>query len=544
MRAFLLLLLSLGLLSLRAESILIAPAWKARNTPVITIDSILLRDTMSRLYITLKQIPHTTLTLHDDWVIQDSLGGLIGRVKDMDGADFNRIFQFDTDSIIAIEMDFPALPSSLHEFDLIGNKISGEMRVIGVSLTRQHQASTPSLPQFRTTSSPPIPVITFEPDSALLQGVLVGYHHRLGLPDGKIVLPDLFTGLQTTITVPIAADGSFAVRLPVTHPMQQKLVLCDRYIPFYIEPADTLFIQVSLDELFAPYRYIGEIEQNCLHLIYVGRNAQTNRDLRQIRLQNIGENEAWFKALNTLSPSQYRLFEENKFKVKLQQIKATLLDEEQTKKSYFLSILNSYYLYLSHLLVYNMINKTDTACEYEFIKLKEYPFDTIRALNNPFSTASEYYLDFISLLENKEATAPPPVWSCNEFMAALEERGIALSPVEKAALKFALGENSTPPSRLREIIQQLNERSEKEQISMREERLRNRRKEVYRRLLSNPDDFTFQLLETRRLFKLLQSLRQPLSTAEIEELTPSVQDPHLKRIIKTLQWNTRRRMRR
>ena len=131
MRAFLLLLLSLGPAWLQAaERTLIAPAWTARNTPAITVDSILLRDTLSRLYITLKQPPHTTLTLHDDWVIQDSLGSFTARVKDMDGADFNRIFQFDDDSIVSVEMDFPPLPASWNEFDLIGNKPSGEIRVI------------------------------------------------------------------------------------------------------------------------------------------------------------------------------------------------------------------------------------------------------------------------------------------------------------------------------------------------------------------------------------------------------------------------------
>ena len=83
MRAFLLLLLSLGSAWLQAaEHTWIAPAWTARNTPVVTVDSILLRDTLSRLYITLKRPPHTTLILHDDWEIQDSLGNFTVRIKD------------------------------------------------------------------------------------------------------------------------------------------------------------------------------------------------------------------------------------------------------------------------------------------------------------------------------------------------------------------------------------------------------------------------------------------------------------------------------
>ena len=113
MRAFLSLFLPLLISSLHAEKIITNPNWVARNTPVVTVDSILLRDTVSRMYITLKQLPHTSLTIHDDWVVQDSIKRFSGKVRDIDGVDFDRIFQFDSDSTIHIEMDFPA-PSVLN----------------------------------------------------------------------------------------------------------------------------------------------------------------------------------------------------------------------------------------------------------------------------------------------------------------------------------------------------------------------------------------------------------------------------------------------
>lgn len=89
------------------------------------------------MYITLKQLPHTSLTIHDDWVVQDSMKRFSGKVRDIDGVDFNRIFQFDSDSTIHIEMDFPALPPSLTEVDIIGNQKSNEIRIIGLSLTEK-----------------------------------------------------------------------------------------------------------------------------------------------------------------------------------------------------------------------------------------------------------------------------------------------------------------------------------------------------------------------------------------------------------------------
>ena len=243
MRAFLSLFLPLLISSLHAEKIITNPNWVARNTPVVTVDSILLRDTVSRMYITLKQLPHTSLTIHDDWVVQDSMKRFSGKVRDIDGVDFNRIFQFDSDSTIHIEMDFPALPPSLTEVDIIGNQKSNEIRIIGLSLTEKRN-KTSIYPQPNPIYRSATPAITL--DTAILQGKFVGYHKRLNLPDGKIIQDDLFSGKQTEINIPIAPDGSFSAKIPTRYPIQQKLIFGDRYIPFYIEPTDTLYIETYL----------------------------------------------------------------------------------------------------------------------------------------------------------------------------------------------------------------------------------------------------------------------------------------------------------
>lgn len=534
MRAFLLLLLSLGPAWLQAaERTLIASAWTARNTPAITVDSILLRDTLSRLYITLKQPPHTTLTLYDDWVIQDSLGSFTARVKDMDGADFNRIFQFDDDSIVSVEMDFPPLPASWNEFDLIGNKPSGEIRVIGISLNRQ-QPPVALPPRPAVHPSPPLPVITFEPDTAWLQGRFIGYHRRLNLPDGKIVLTDLLTRQQTTVEVLVADDGTFAVQLPLCHPVQQRLILGDRYIPFYIEPDDTLSLQIPLDELLVPYRNIREIEQNFTHLTYQGRNAQANYELRQIRLQEAETNDGWMQAMRTLPPSLYYQAEENKLKVKLERLHSDWQTQKLASKAYPLSILNNYYLFLSHLIVYNVIKKSEAGCEYLKYRNTDTPFATIYPLNEPLSVAVEYYLPFITLLEEQANSTTPPDWTSVEFIEALKARNVDLSPEEKEALRLALDGNTAIAPQTQEIIQQLNDRCEKEQISMREEKLRQWSEESYRNRFGSPDDFTRQLLDARRIVRLWQSLHRALTIRERSEFTTTIIDPPLRLAVKRI----------
>ena len=530
MRAFLSLFLPLLISSLHAEKIITNPNWVARNTPVVTVDSILLRDTVSRMYITLKQLPHTSLTIHDDWVVQDSIKRFSGKVRDIDGVDFDRIFQFDSDSTIHIEMDFPALPPSLTEVDIIGNQKSNEIRIIGLSLTEKRN-KTSIYPQPNPIYRSATPAITFDTDTAILQGKFVGYHKRLNLPDGKIILDDLFSGKQTEINIPIAPDGSFSAKIPTRYPIQQKLIFGDRYIPFYIEPTDTLYIETYLDELFAPYRYSGEIEQNCVHSTYRGKNARINYELREIRLKNISETEDWIKSLNTLSAQKYYTSEENKFKVKLEYVNSKYNQGEISDTSYHLSILNNYYNFICHIFVYMNIIDKNIINEYSIKNIDYTSFVDISAMNDPLSTTSEYYLPFLMLLESWRAMTTPPNWENSDFIKALEKRNIDLSNTEKETLKFVFGEIQTPPDNVERTIESFNKKSEKEQISMREEKLRALRKQTYETYFGPSTDFTCQLINTRSIIRLIHSLDRKLTETEIKEFTAPITDRRLLKVI-------------
>ena len=530
MRAFLFLLLSLPALSLRAESMVVNPAWEARNTPLVTVDSILLRDTVSRFYITLKQLPHTSLTLYDDWIVTDSTGIFCGRVKDIDGVDFNRTFQFDSDSVVHIEMDFPALPPNIGRIDMVGNQKSNEIRIINLSLTEERKTES----EYRQPQSSPrpksasqIPEITFAIDSAWLRGKLIGYHKRLHIPDGKIALTDLFSRQTTDINVPIADDGSFAIKIPLRHPSRQKLFFNERYIPFYIEPSDTLYIQLPLDELFSPYRYSGKMEQNYFHLVYQGRNASINDELRKINVQDTTETEDWLKALNRLSPPEYYISEEMKLKEKLELLDSLYQQKCISEKSWQLSVLNDYYKFLYHLFVYKEFKSINIESEYSKIKTTNRLFANNSPTNMALSATSEYYLPFLVLLENWKAMTTPPNWDYTTFVEALEARGAVLSASEKEALKFIWKESDVPPEHVEQTLQLFNKRYEKEQISMREEKLRDLREETYRNYFGPPTEFTCQLIHTHMLIKLMHSLQRALTQDETKEFTTGIDDDRL-----------------
>ena len=180
---------------------------------------------------------------------------------------------------------------------------------------------------------------------------------------------------------------------------------------------------------------------------------------------------------------------------------------------------------------YEKIIDKDIINEYSIKNIDYTSFAGISAMNNPLSTTSEYYLPFLMLLESWRAMTTPPNWEYSDFIKALEKRNIDLSNTEKETLKFVFGEIQTPPDNVEKTIQSFNKRSEKEQISMREEKLRELRKQTYKTYFGPSTDFTCQLINARSIIRLIHSLDRKLTETEIKEFTAPITDRRLLKVI-------------
>ena len=169
--------------------------------------------------------------------------------------------------------------------------------------------------------------------------------------------------------------------------------------------------------------------------------------------------------------------------------------------------------------------------EYSIKNIDYISFADIFAMNDPLSTTSEYYLPFLMLLESWRAMTTPPNWEYSDFIKALEKRNIDLSNTEKETLKFVFGEIQTPPDNIERTIESFNKKSEKEQISMREKKLRALRKQTYETYFGPSTDFTCQLINTRSIIRLIHSLDRKLTETEIKEFTAPITDRRLLKVI-------------
>lgn len=91
----------------------------------------------------------------------------------------------------------------------------------------------------------------FRKDTAYLQGYIDGYDPRFGFDTGLIYLSNEIIGDDYPTVAQIDKDGSFTCKFVISHPVEQSLTLSNAWIPFFIEPGQTLTMYIDWEELLA-----------------------------------------------------------------------------------------------------------------------------------------------------------------------------------------------------------------------------------------------------------------------------------------------------
>lgn len=142
-------------------------------------------------------------------------------------------------------------------------------------------------------------------DTAHLQGYINGYDPRLGFDTGIIYLSNVITNEDYPTVVEIDKDGSFNCKFVINHPVEQNLLLNNYWLPFYIEPGQTLTMYIDWEDILARNRardYYYPIKNTA----YMGPSAPLTYLLKDFsnlisyRYDDISHSQ------KTLTPSQYR----------------------------------------------------------------------------------------------------------------------------------------------------------------------------------------------------------------------------------------------
>ena len=85
----------------------------------------------------------------------------------------------------------------------------------------------------------------FKSDTAIYQGYVKGYVKQMGSP-GKIITSDVLSAGFVPLTLPMAEDGTFTIKIPLNHPQSVTVMLYGIYTPVFLEPGKTTFQVLDL----------------------------------------------------------------------------------------------------------------------------------------------------------------------------------------------------------------------------------------------------------------------------------------------------------
>ena len=144
----------------------------------------------------------------------------------------------------------------------------------------------------------------FRKDTACLQGYIDGYDPRLGFETGLVYLSNELTREDYPTVVQIDKDGSFTCKF-VHHPVEQSLTLNNDWIPFYIEPGQTLTMYIDWEAIMARSRARDHYFP-INNIAYMGPTAPFSYILSDFSKSIPYRYEDLSKSQKTLTPNQYK----------------------------------------------------------------------------------------------------------------------------------------------------------------------------------------------------------------------------------------------
>ena len=145
----------------------------------------------------------------------------------------------------------------------------------------------------------------FRQDSAYLQGYIDGYDPRLGFDTGLIYLSNELTREDYPTVIQIAPNGSFSCRFIINHPVESSVVLGNNWIPFYIEPGQTLTMYIDWEAVMARSRARDHYFP-IRNTAYMGPSAPLSYLLKDLDKLITYRYEDLSKSQKTFPPDQYQ----------------------------------------------------------------------------------------------------------------------------------------------------------------------------------------------------------------------------------------------
>lgn len=458
----LLLLLSLCWHGLYAKSkVIVNPSYEVKNTGIVNVIKIELSDTETRLTIHNTFIPRWWIDFSKEEVITDSESGKKYQVTGIEGAEFGKKIVMPASGDSTIVLIFPPLDKSVKKIDYnssifgislkkkrVGKK---ELSVVPKAVTKWLKAELSKVPRkapldFKSDQF-------FNSGVGRLVGYIKGYDTRLGFTTGVFYANNYITREDFPIVIQIHPDGRFEANIPMISPQYTKILINDKWFPFYLEPEQTLSMILDWEEFLTADR-LRNIRYKFKNIIYQGPLAKLNNDLLGFSPKQFNY-KAFQKQVGTLSPEDFKQAQLSKLTEDMQKLENHIKNSSLSLQTS--SILRNQVLHEYGTRMFNFVSRRksiarkDTSNKilkmpvpisyYDF--LKQIPLDDKSLLVSggfrSFVNSFEYCDPLFDIVRKKSFGITPE----KIFIAYLQEEGVTIPKEDKELYVLIYKENKT-----------------------------------------------------------------------------------------------------
>jgi|GEM_PF-198673 len=397
------------------QRVITTPAYEFKTSGIYQIEKIESTGTETRVHVLCTFIPGWWVNFSKETFIKPSGTDDKLFIRDMMGGSIDERITMPATGDSAFVLIFPPLPSKTQEIDFAED---GKAVIFGLSLVHSQAPveSAREIPEgvqrwldqavAESKVKEPIDYGTsafFTRDTARLVGYLSGYDPRAGFSTGMIYAENVMTQESYPVVVDVHEDGRFEARIPMQHPIHTAIVFERRWIPFYIEPGQTLSVVLDWDEFLEADRK-RNIRYKFSNIDFTGPLAQMNDELLQWEIP-YPDYPALQQKQKKMTPADFRreqmpVWEEATASLEKQLAQNKLLPQTETLLRLELMISHSNYLF-DFLLNRDYYATQDSTNEVLKVPAEDEYYDFLKALplDNPCILATRDFSTFINRFE-------------------------------------------------------------------------------------------------------------------------------------------------
>jgi thiol-disulfide isomerase/thioredoxin len=282
-----------------ADKVITNPAYEFSNSGISHVSKIELTKTETRLHIHEIFLPHWWVRFSDKSYIEDCATGKKYQIVDMKGGKLGeKIFMPDSGDSTFV-LIFPPLEKSVKKINYADadDDVAEAAVIYGISLNpkeKQKPKETPKdlqtwidgeLDKARRKTLMDIDGGEFfANDTARIIGYIKGYDPRAGFSTGIVYASNELTRESYPIVIQIHSDGRFEGDIPMIFPKNNLVSFNHKWIDFYLEPGQTLFIGLDWEDFLLADRN-RDRTYKFKNIEFQGVAADINRQLNDFALQ-------------------------------------------------------------------------------------------------------------------------------------------------------------------------------------------------------------------------------------------------------------------